>query len=350
MPGHHPYRPRRFADGRRVPPYYNRQVFFPTFEEIDNFDLQGRRFWEDDNWVGPGNVRGPRPLTLEQLERARRNNNPGNVNMNVDVEALSLDDPAPAQAPVDESKVAESKSEESELEKTTAEEPKLDNTIAEGSKIDNTLTEELMLEKTMADGAKVDNTKSEGSKLDKNKGKGPELDNTKGKGPKLDNTKGKGPKLDDTTNEEPKLSNAEKKKLAKAQKQAKRQAQKAEAPGAPGISAQVPKNDKGKEAVIAVPSSSKLQGSSNQSDRGGSVTSSVTHASTQPDENDKRVAMFRHLYPVQRNDTIVGVSKEVHRAVLAFGLQLSSYEITGSNARCIEMLKVLKPVSLIFNF
>lgn len=326
MPGHHPFRPRRFADGRRVPPSYNRPLFSPPLEQILNPDFPRPRFGEDYNWADIGDILRPRPLTLDQLG-ARRNNHPGNVDMNVDVEALSLDDPAPAQAPVDESNVAESETGKSELDKTTAEEPKGDNTTIEESKLDNTKTEESKLEKTMADGSKLDNAMNEGSKLD--------------------NTKGKGAKLDNSTTEETKLSNAEKKKLAKAQKQAKRQAQKADAPGASAVSIQVPKKGKGKEAVVVVPSSSKLQASSNHSDRGGSVTGSVTQASTQPDENDKRVAMFSHLYPVQRNDTIVGVSKEVHRAVLAFGLQLSSYEITGSNARCIEMLKVLKPVSLV---
>jgi translation initiation factor eIF-2B subunit delta len=165
--------------------------------------------------------------------------------------------------------------------------------------------------------------------------------------PKLKEAKTEGSKLDKTTTEEPKLSNAEKKKLAKAQKQAKRQARKVEVPGVPSSAAQVLKNDKTKQATNAAPSSSKPQAGNNQRDRSGSVSSSVTPASPQTDQVDKRVAMFKHLYPVQRNDTIVGVSKEVHQAVLAFGLQLSSYEITGSNARCIEMLQVFKPVSLI---
>jgi len=58
----------------------------------------------------------------------------------------------------------------------------------------------------------------------------------------------------------------------------------------------------------------------------------------------KEVSFFSHLYGQPRKHTIEGSAKEVHPAILELGLQLSSYVICGSQARCIAMLLALKCV------
>lgn len=60
--------------------------------------------------------------------------------------------------------------------------------------------------------------------------------------------------------------------------------------------------------------------------------------------NNKRVAVFGHLYGQQRRTSIAGAGKEVHPAVLALGLQMREYEVCGSSARCLIMLLAFKRV------
>ncbi|KAF2272677.1 IF-2B-domain-containing protein [Westerdykella ornata] len=53
---------------------------------------------------------------------------------------------------------------------------------------------------------------------------------------------------------------------------------------------------------------------------------------------------FGHLYTERREHSVTGATKGVHPAVLALGLQYSSYEICGSTARLVAMLLAFKPV------
>ncbi|KAL6709208.1 hypothetical protein ACN47E_002024 [Coniothyrium glycines] len=53
---------------------------------------------------------------------------------------------------------------------------------------------------------------------------------------------------------------------------------------------------------------------------------------------------FGHLYSQSKQQSLVGASKDVHPAVLALGLQYSSYAICGSTARMVAMLLVFKTV------
>lgn len=53
---------------------------------------------------------------------------------------------------------------------------------------------------------------------------------------------------------------------------------------------------------------------------------------------------FGHLYSQPRQHSMVGASKDVHPAVLALGLQYSSYVICGSTARMVAMLLAFKAV------
>jgi translation initiation factor eIF-2B subunit delta len=53
---------------------------------------------------------------------------------------------------------------------------------------------------------------------------------------------------------------------------------------------------------------------------------------------------FGHLYNQPRQHSMVGASKDVHPAVLALGLQYSSYVVCGSTARMVAMLLAFKAV------
>ena len=72
--------------------------------------------------------------------------------------------------------------------------------------------------------------------------------------------------------------------------------------------------------------------------------SEITKKSVESRKEDKRVALLEHLYGPPRRTTIAGAAKDIHPSVLALGLQLSSYEICGSNARCVATLLVFKQV------
>lgn len=72
--------------------------------------------------------------------------------------------------------------------------------------------------------------------------------------------------------------------------------------------------------------------------------SSLAHKPTEPKKEEKKVALFDHLYGHPRRTTIAGATKDVHPTVLALGLQMSNYVICGSNARCVAMLLVFKRV------
>lgn len=61
-----------------------------------------------------------------------------------------------------------------------------------------------------------------------------------------------------------------------------------------------------------------------------------------PSKTSKHVELFSHLYTQARRQTLDDVSKDVHPAVLAVGLQMSSYAICGSSARCVAMLLAFK--------
>jgi translation initiation factor eIF-2B subunit delta len=63
------------------------------------------------------------------------------------------------------------------------------------------------------------------------------------------------------------------------------------------------------------------------------------------EEEPKQTGLFfGHLYNQPKQQSLVGASKDVHPAVLALGLQYSSYAICGSTARMVAMLLVFKTV------
>jgi hypothetical protein len=65
----------------------------------------------------------------------------------------------------------------------------------------------------------------------------------------------------------------------------------------------------------------------------------------EPPQEHKHVSLFRHLDGNARRTSISGAASSVHPAVLTLGLQMSSYEICGSTARCVATLLAFKRVS-----
>jgi translation initiation factor eIF-2B subunit delta len=162
---------------------------------------------------------------------------------------------------------------------------------------------------------------------------------------KGESKKGGKPQETTSTGDGPKLSGAELKKQKQAEKAARRAQQKQTVPAAPVTAAsggQLLKADGAK-------------GAKGQHKRGGSVAVELrnmplrgaqksTPVPDEPKKEDKTVEFFRHLYKT-RTTSIAGVSKEVHPAVLALGLQMSNYTICGSCARLVATLQAFKRVS-----
>ena len=161
---------------------------------------------------------------------------------------------------------------------------------------------------------------------------------------------------------EGKVSGAEMKKRAKEEKAAKRAREKLiqqqqspkEFSGGGKKDAASESSKKGNAA--SVPETS--VGPKHQHKRAGSTSTTsqrplaIRPAEPQPvpitpelKRENKKVALFGHLYGHPRRTTIAGAGKDVHPATLALGLQMSNYVICGSNARCIATLLVFKRVS-----
>ncbi|KAF2736064.1 nagb/rpia/CoA transferase-like protein [Polyplosphaeria fusca] len=144
---------------------------------------------------------------------------------------------------------------------------------------------------------------------------------------------------------EKKLSAAELKKQKQAEKQARRAAAKTSS-DAPAIqkenppkggqkqqkdSKQAPKDDKSRPLPIR---------------RRPSQSNVPTAKEVKKDKKDTRPTdlFFGHLYTQPRLHSTAGATKDVHPAILALGLQYSSYVICGSTARMVAMLLAFKAV------
>ncbi|EGP90532.1 uncharacterized protein MYCGRDRAFT_55269 [Zymoseptoria tritici IPO323] len=162
-----------------------------------------------------------------------------------------------------------------------------------------------------------------------------------------------------STSTEEKISPAEAKKRAKAEKQARRAAEKEEK-GLPAVTAPLPSAPSAANGEVKG-GQQKKAGTPKQNDTGkkpsgaqaGSLPVRARRAS-QPASSatppklavkkaeNKQVELFSHLYTQPRRQNLENVPKDVHPAVLALGLQISSYEICGSSARCVAMLQAFK--------
>jgi translation initiation factor eIF-2B subunit delta len=148
----------------------------------------------------------------------------------------------------------------------------------------------------------------------------------------------------DTTNAPPKLSPAELKKQAKLEKQARRAQVKAVDPTKPQSgppkegqkqqrdSKQAQKDDKSRPLPVRRrPSQSNVP--------------VVKEPEKKPKKETKQAGLFfGHLYSQPKQQSMNGASKDVHPAILALGLQYSSYAICGSTARMVSMLLAFKAV------
>ncbi|KAJ5356120.1 hypothetical protein N7517_010729 [Penicillium concentricum] len=149
------------------------------------------------------------------------------------------------------------------------------------------------------------------------------------------------------------LSPAELKKKAKAEKAARRIREKLDKEGGaatsvtpiPGVGAQArPPTTPKKDA--AGPGSAQKGPRAPPPRRGSgplAQTGSVL-VEQKKKKDDKKVAIFGHLYGQQRRVTVAGATKEVHHAILALGMQLMDYTICGSSARCVATLIAFKRV------
>ena len=158
------------------------------------------------------------------------------------------------------------------------------------------------------------------------------------------------------------LSGKEKKELAKAQKAAKRAAEKQKLQGQPAVDLIVGnKRDLQEGAGKKGPPGPAIPATKTQQKRRSSSSagpqSSVPHrpalshpapVPAEPQKESKNVAFFDHLYGQARRTTIAGAGKDVHPSVLALGLQMRNYIICGSSARCVAMLLVFKRVRLVY--
>ena len=163
---------------------------------------------------------------------------------------------------------------------------------------------------------------------------------------------------------ETKLSNAELKKRAKEEKAARRakekEARQAEQDVPPTAAAPIAKGHERRKSIHAEqqgPPTPKPQPNQHHQ-RKGSITAQAqkqlpihskeplpanTFSPLKPD--NRKVALFSHLYGPPRRTTIANPpSKDVHPAILALGLQFSSYTLCGSNVRLLSTLLAFKNV------
>lgn len=149
---------------------------------------------------------------------------------------------------------------------------------------------------------------------------------------------------------EKKLTNAEMKKKQKEEKQARRAAQKKDAGGSPDQQkSEQPslKHEQSQKKHSSPKSTPEKQ--SPKPEQAQQQTLKARRGSGARRKSDvtprKQVGLFGHLYGNPRRHATQGAGKDIHPAILALGLQLSSYEICGSNSRCVAMLLALKQAS-----
>ncbi|KAJ5690089.1 translation initiation factor eIF-2B subunit delta [Penicillium macrosclerotiorum] len=150
------------------------------------------------------------------------------------------------------------------------------------------------------------------------------------------------------------LTPAELKKKAKAEKAARRAKERLEREGGAGAAGgSAPGSNGGhqtrspvtpKKDAVGGGASQKGQRGAPQPRRGSGPLAQDAAAEQKKKKEDKKVAVFGHLYGQQRRTTVAGAGKEVHPAVLALGLQLRDYVVCGSSARCVATMLAFKRV------
>lgn len=149
-----------------------------------------------------------------------------------------------------------------------------------------------------------------------------------------------------------KPSAAELKKQKQAEKQARRAQQKASGPPAPTpqkgpLAKEAQKPQKDAKPATKDDKSRPLPVRRRPSQSGAPVVKdpSAKKEKEQKQQKPKQLGLFfGHLSSQPRQHSMVGATKEVHPAILALGLQYSSYVICGSTARMVSMLLAFKAV------
>lgn len=144
-----------------------------------------------------------------------------------------------------------------------------------------------------------------------------------------------------------KPSGAELKKLKQAEKQAKRAQAKAAGPAAAQQGGPSKENQKKKEQKQSQQKDdpSRPLPIRRRPSQSNAVPQQQTKKESKRSQNQNDLGLFfGHLYSQPRQHSMVGASKDVHPAVLALGLQYSSYVICGSTARMVAMLLAFKAV------
>lgn len=152
------------------------------------------------------------------------------------------------------------------------------------------------------------------------------------------------------------LSNAEKKRLQKEEKAARRAKEKQTNPDA---ASEIPKSttsveaksDKGKGPASGPVRSKTSEEPQRRRRESVAVQSTATAklasrpAAAEKSRPSKSVAFFTHLYGQPRKRTLEGTAKEVHPAISQLALLFSSYTLCGSHCRGVAMLLAMKSVS-----
>lgn len=142
-----------------------------------------------------------------------------------------------------------------------------------------------------------------------------------------------------------KLSPAELKKQKQAEKQAKRAQAKSSGSGPPQQQASPKEGPKSQKDSKQPPKDDKSRPLPIRRRPSQSNATTVKEPERKPKKEAKQAGLFfGHLYSQPKQQSLVGASKDVHPAVLALGLQYSSYAICGSTARMVALLLVFKAV------
>lgn len=148
----------------------------------------------------------------------------------------------------------------------------------------------------------------------------------------------------DATNAPKKLSPAELKKQKQAEKQARRA--QAKGPGsAPDQQAAAKGGQKQQKDSKQPTNDDKSRPLPVRRRPSQSNIPALKEAKKEPKKEVEKVGLFfGHLYSQPKQQSMRGASKDVHPTVLALGLQYSSYVICGSTARMVAMLLAFKAV------
>jgi translation initiation factor eIF-2B subunit delta len=149
----------------------------------------------------------------------------------------------------------------------------------------------------------------------------------------------------DATNLTPKLSPAELKKQAKAEKQARRAQAKTVDPAPKPQAGPTKEGQKQQRDSKQAPKDDKSRPLPTRRRPSQSNVPVVKEPEKKPKKEPKQAGLFfGHLYSQPKQQSMNGASKDVHPAILALGLQYSSYAICGSTARMVAMLLAFKAV------